>query len=304
MLLLGTAMVGAVIWLASGGAFQKKFDLYLAIETEPVAGLNVHAPVKYNGVDVGKVRTIRLDPKNPERVQLVFAIERGTPINQDTLAVLKAQGLTGIAYVELEGGGPDSLPLQAAAPGELPEIRTKPSLSARLENVLTSVLAKLDETSANVNALLGPENRAALSQTLADIAAVAHTLAERRAALDAGIADAARTFEHTARLTAQMGPVIEQLRRSGAALEQMGNDAASASTGAGKTVTAVGADVRHLTTELLPDLQRMLGELDALSRSVRRLSDQTERNPAQFVIGRGPIPEGPGELSRRKEQRQ
>ena len=68
-----------------------------------MAGLNVNAPVKYNGVDVGKVHDIRLDPADPMRVTLEFAIERGTPIKTDTEAVLTTQGLTGIAYVELSG---------------------------------------------------------------------------------------------------------------------------------------------------------------------------------------------------------
>ena len=115
VLVLGTALVAGVLWLASGGTFQKKFDLYLAIEDESVAGLNLNAPVKYNGVDVGKVRDIRLDPGNPERVNLLFAIERGTPIKEDTVAVLKTQGLTGIAYVELSGGARDAQPLRATA---------------------------------------------------------------------------------------------------------------------------------------------------------------------------------------------
>ena len=190
VLVLGAGLMGVVLWLASGGALQKRYDLYLAIETEPVAGLNLNAPVKYNGVDVGKVRTIQLDPANPEHVRLVFAIERGTPINQDTLAVLKTQGLTGIAYVELEGGGRESAPLRASAPGQYPEIRTKPSLSARLENVLTSVLAKLDQTSNNINAMLSDDNRAAFTHALSDIAAVSHTLAARKTTLDAGIASA------------------------------------------------------------------------------------------------------------------
>jgi phospholipid/cholesterol/gamma-HCH transport system substrate-binding protein len=295
VLVLGAGLMGVVLWLASGGALQKKYVSYQAIETEPVAGLNVNAPVKYNGVDVGKVRAIELDPANPQHVRLVLAIERGSPINQDTLAVLKTQGLTGIAYVELEGGGRSSPPLRAAAPGQFPEIRTKPSLSARLENVLTSVLAKLDQTSSNLNAVLSDENRAAFTQALADIAAVSHTLAARRTTLDAGIANAARTFDNGARLTAQLGPVIAQIARSASAVERMGNETASASTRAGKTVDAVGADVKHLTQEMLPELQRLLGELGALSTSLRRLSDQTERDPGGLLFGRSPQPLGPGE---------
>ena len=87
--MLGAILIFAVLWLASGGTLQKKYDLYLAIVAESVAGLNLNAPVKYNGVDVGKVQNIQLDPENPERVELLFAIERGTPIKVDTVAVLK-----------------------------------------------------------------------------------------------------------------------------------------------------------------------------------------------------------------------
>jgi len=302
VLVLGAALIAGVLWLASGGAFQQKYDLYLAIEDESVAGLNLNAPVKYNGVDVGKVREIRLDPGNPERVNLLFAIERGTPIKEDTVAVLKTQGLTGIAYVELSGGARDSPPLRATEGSEYPVIRTKPSLSARLENVLTDVLAKLDSTSNNINSILSDENRAAFKSALADIAAVAHTIAARKDTLDAGIANAARTFENASRATAQVGPVIDRIGRSADAVEKMGNEVARTSASAGKTVDSVGADVKSVgadvkrfTAETLPELERLLGELSVLTTSLRRLSEQTERDPRGLLFGRKSVPEGPGE---------
>lgn len=209
VLALGTLMVAGVLWFASGGSWEKKYDLFLAVEEESVAGLNVNAPVKYNGVDVGKVHQIKLDGENPQRVNLLFSIERGTPVKQDTIAVLKTQGLTGIAYVELTGGAADS-PLLTATPGSrYPVIQTKPSLSARLENVLTSVLAKLDSTSSNINAILSDENRAAFTSVLTDMATVAHTIAARKDAIDSSMTHAARTFENTARGTAKMAAVVD-----------------------------------------------------------------------------------------------
>ena len=302
VLVLGAALIAVVLWLASGGAFRQKYDPYLAIMDESVAGLNLNAPVKYNGVDVGKVREIRLDRDNPERVILLFAIERGTPIKEDTEAVLKIQGLTGIAYVELRGGTRDSPPLRATAQSEYPVIPTKPSLSARLENVLTTVLAKLDSTTSSINAILGDENRAAFKSALADIAVLSRTLAARKETLDAGIASAARTFENGARATAQLGPVIDRMGpmidrmgRSADAVEKMGNEAALASANAGKTVESVGADVKRFTAETLPELERLLGELSVLSASVRRLSEQTERDPRGLLFGRKAVPDGPGE---------
>lgn len=288
VLLLGAVLVAGVLWLASGGAFQKKYDFYLAVEDESVAGLNLNAPVKYNGVDVGKVRQIRLDPGNPERVILLFAIERGTPIREDTIAVLKTQGLTGIAYVELSGGASNAPPLRVAEGNEYPVIRTKPSLSARLENVLTTVLAKLDSTSNSINALLSDQNKAAFSSALADIAVVTHTIAERKAEIDAGIVDAAHA-------SAKAGPLIDGFGRSAEAVEKMGNEVARTSVSTGKTLDLVGADIKRFSAETLPELERLLGELSVLSASLRRLTEQTERNPSSLLFGRRPVPNGPGE---------
>lgn len=297
VLLLSAVLIAGVLWIASGGALQKKYDKYLAIEDESVAGLNLNAPVKYNGVEVGKVSEIQLDPINPEQVRLTFAIERGTPIKTDTVAVLKTQGLTGIAYVELGGGSSGALPLQPSAQAPYPEIRTKPSLSARLENVLTTVLTKLDRTSSNIDALLSTENRAALTSALADIATVSRTIAARKEVIDAGIVNAARTADNSARATAQLGPIIARVGRAADSVERMGNEVALAGTATSKTVTAVGTDVQHFAADTLPEIQRLLGELSDLSNSLRRLSEQTARDPAGLIRGRSPLPDGPGETT-------
>ncbi len=284
VLVFGGALIAVALWLASGGATSRPVDLYLAIVDESVAGLNVNAPVKFNGVDVGQVRSIRLDPANPKRVRLMFAIERGTPIQADTEAVLKSQGLTGIAYVELADTGTGSLPPRAVPPEIYPQIRTKASLSATLENVMFGVLAKLDRTTGNIDTLLSSANQQALSQALADVALLTKTLAARRHDIDTGIQAAARTADNAARASAQLGAVMDGVARSAAAVEKLGNQAASASTGAGRTVDAVGADA-----------QRLLAELQALSTALRRFSEQTERQPASLLFGRSPVPDGPGE---------
>ena len=295
VLVLGAALVAGVLWLASGGAFKQKMDLYLAVMDESVAGLNLNAPVKYNGVDVGKVKVIQLDPTNPQRVNLLFAIKRGTPIKEDTIAVLKTQGLTGIAYVELSGGAVGSPPLGILAGNAYPVIRTKPSLSARLENVLTNVLAKLDSTSNNLNAILSAENQASFKNALADIATVSRTIAARKDAIDAAITHGARTLDNTAQATARLEAVVDRIGRGADAIEKMGQEVSKTSVTTAKTVNAVGEEVQRFSTETQPELERLLGELNTLAPSLRRLSEQTNRDPRGLLFGRKAAPPGPGE---------
>ena len=294
VLALSAVLIAGILWLAVGAGGKKHYELYMAIINESVAGLNLDATVKYLGVDVGKVRTIRLNPSNPQEVQLIFAIEQGTPIKEDTEAVLKTQGLTGIAYVELSGGTPDSPPL-AAAPGQYPIIHTKPSLSTRLENILTTVLAKLDRTAANVNALFDDENREEVKKILANASVVMSTIASQKAEIAGLITRAAKTADHAERAAAHIDPMLARISKSADALEKMANEAGLASTSTKKTAEDVGTGVRQFTGETLPEIERLLGELNVLSASLRRLSDQTEQNPSSLLRGRQPIPLGPGE---------
>jgi phospholipid/cholesterol/gamma-HCH transport system substrate-binding protein len=295
---LGAALVVAVLWLAAGISTQKKYEPYQSIIKESVAGLSIAAPVKYLGVDVGKVSGIAIDPQNSRQVLLKFQIERGTPVKQDTEAVLKSQGLTGISYIELSGGSAGSAPLLATDEVPVPLIRSKPSLSARLEDVLTTVLANVNRTSANLDAVFDADNRAALKQVLADTASLAHALAAQQGTMTAGIADAARTARNAARISDRLGPVVERVAASADALAKMGNDVSRTSDSTGRTVESAASGVLQMRSETLPELQRLLAEMSLLAVSLRQLSEQTERSPSSLIRGAPQGRPGPGEQVR------
>jgi phospholipid/cholesterol/gamma-HCH transport system substrate-binding protein len=300
VLTLGAALIAGVLWLASGDMWQQKYDLYLAVEEESVAGLNMNAPVKYNGVEIGKVQSITLDPLDPKRVNLLLAIVQGAPIKQDTFAVLKTQGLTGIAYVDLSGGASNAPRLQVLAGARYRVITTKSSLSTRLENVLTRLLAKLEGSSGSLNAFLSAENQRAFSSALADIAAISHTLATRGKVIDRAIADAGSTLRNTATSSTQLTPTLKAMERSASAIERMGNSVSQTSQSAGITVNAVGTSVQRFSAETLPELEDLLTELGMLSASLRRLSEQTERAPSGLIFGPSATQPGPGEVRESK----
>jgi len=298
VLVLGGVLVLAVLWLAAGMGGKQKVDSYQAVIKESVAGLNVDAPVKYLGVDVGKVSRIAIDQSNPLQVRLHFLIDRGTPIKRDSVAVLKTQGLTGIAYVELSGGSAGSPPLVAGADGAAPTIPFKLSFSARLENVLSNVLANVDRVSNNLNAVFNAENQAALKSTLADAATLAHALAAQQGAIGAGLRDAARTAKLAAAAGEKLEPTLERIAAGALAVERMAETANAASARAGLAADAAASSVQQLGAETLPDLARLMQELGVLSSSLRRLSEQTTGNPSSLLVGKPTPRPGPGESAR------
>lgn len=292
---LGAVLIAAILWLASGGELHKKIDLYQSLSNESVAGLNVNAPVKYRGVDVGKVKDIQLVPDNPQQVQIVYAIDHGTPIKTDTIATLTTQGLTGIAFIELSGGSPGAPPLEPRVPGEVPVIPTKPSLTARLEQVLTRVMSSIDKTSRTIDGVFTDENKKALAASLANIAAVTQALADRRGSIDAALKNADRTMASAAQASAKLDQTIARIDKAAVSFDRMSSDIDSTAGNANRTITNVGTDVQRLTNETMPQLENLMNELSVLSASLRRLSEQTERNPRSLVFGKTPVPKGPGE---------
>jgi phospholipid/cholesterol/gamma-HCH transport system substrate-binding protein len=300
VLALGAALIAGVLWLAAGGNDKKKYDAYQAIVKESVAGLSIDAPVKYLGVDVGKVSAINIDPANTQQVLLKFLIAHGTPIKHDTEAVLKSQGLTGIAYVEINGGSAESPLLVATAEMPVPMIRSRPSLSARLENVATSVLANLDKMTTNLNAMLDDDNRLALKASLANTASLTRVLAGQRDALNASITDAARIARNTASASEKFSPAMDRVNAGVDAIEKMATVVSRAGEGAGRTVDVAENSMKQLNTETLPELERLLVELNQLAPSLRRLIEQTERTPSSLLLGGSRVPLGPGEKVQEK----
>ena len=298
---LSAVGVGAVLWLASGRATQRQHDTYVAYFDESVAGLNVRAPVKYKGVDVGQVRDIDVDTSDPDRVRLVLAIRRGVPVREDTVATLGVQGLTGIAYVDLGGASRES-PVLVAGPGEpFPVIRSGPSLLARLDTGATTLLADLDQTRVRVQEVLDEPTRTALRSAAADLARLTHALAHRSKEIDGGIAAAARMMEDGARAGAELPGLVERLGRAAGSVERM----ADQMTLAGSTAQAAFGEIRSAAEDAgqgaealrdaAPDLGRLVRDLREATAALGRLAGEIERDPGALVLGRSPPAPGPGE---------
>lgn len=285
---LSVAIVAGVLWISSGGAARKDYDTYLAYSSESVSGLNRQAPVKYKGVEVGAVREIELDPEDPQNIRLVLDIEHGVPIKQDTVAVLSVQGLTGIAFLDLEGGSKDSPLLVPERPGEFPVIATRPSLFRRLDTQVTALVADLSRAAQNVNALFDDETRAALQRTARDLDTVVHAIAGRSTTIDAALADAAKTMENGARASAQLAELTRQVGHGADAVAR-----------AAETLRATASDatggVQQFRADALPALQRLLADARAATASLAELAQQLERSPNALLVGREPMPPGPGE---------
>lgn len=295
VLVLSAAIIGGVLWISSGRAAGKNYDTYLAYFTESVSGLNRRAPVKYKGVDVGSVQEIGLDQSDPQRVQLVLGIEHNVPIKRDTVAVLSVQGLTGIAFVDLEGGSRESPLLKPQEPGRYPIIATRPSLLRRLDTAVSALVADVSQTAQSINLLLDKDTRTALQQAIRDFETAAHVIAGRSQAIDNGLVSGARAMENGARGTERLAEVVAQIGRSANAVEHAAEETASAAQAVGSAAGDASSGLAGLRAETLPELQRLIAEVRTVTASLGRVAQKLDRNPSALLTGREATPLGPGE---------
>lgn len=293
-IMLGISFVILMLWLAGRG-YYLEYDTYLAYVRESVSGLSIDAPVKYRGVEVGKVKEIRLAPGNPEVVTLTLDIQRGTPIKEDTMALLSVQGVTGIAFLDLTGGSRNS-PLLEAKPGEpYPVIKTEPSLFKRLDTTLNSVVAKFNGLAESANAVLDQDNRQALKNILANVDSVTSVLAEHSASLSAGMDSLAKTAESTGKVSAELGETLPRFASAAEALEKMTQEF----TRTGQQVNTLLRENRQglsgLTRQTLPDFTQLITELRQVTGNLNRLTQLLEQQPNALLFGRRTPPPGPGE---------
>ena len=155
-----TAGFAFVFWLHNAGGSRDR-TVYQVRFDSPVSGLRYGSAVLFNGIRVGEVTDLQLDPANPRSVTAMIAIAQGVPIRTDTQVGLEVQGLMGAPAVSLKGGANDASAL-ATAPSVAPLIvaeagstqdtmQTAREVLRRIDGILADNAEPLRSTIGNLN---------------------------------------------------------------------------------------------------------------------------------------------------------
>lgn len=307
VVLLGLGLVVTAYWLVTGGK-QQTFTPYVIYATDSVAGLSVNSHVLYRGVDVGEVKSIRIDAHNPDQIRILVDIDANVPIRSDTVAQLRPQGVTGLSVLNLTGGKSHMPLIHRNAQGEL-VIPYEPSIFSRLEDGLSDTMIKITRISERLDQLFSEKNLTAMDRTLENVDELTTMLAQRKEDLSEAIIAGRKTLQNTAiasqsanKLIGQTSHLVQTFQRSIRGLEAT----LTAADQAAKRVTAASDSTISMTQtgnqtlsdfnqRTLPVLNGLLTQLHDTSVALTRLVNQLNNNPSQILYGSAPIPPGPGE---------
>ncbi|MDO4708433.1 MAG: MlaD family protein [Pseudomonadota bacterium] len=279
-------LFGFILWAAKYSS-DATWDRYQVIFNEPVTGLSEGSSVQYNGISVGTVEQLRLDPDDPRRVVAQLRLKDEAPVKVDTRAKMSQSGIAGSPFIQLTGGSPAAPRLRPSTRNEIPIILTEPSALQNIADTANKLVARLDKA-------LSEENIAHISETLENLRATTASISEQRDDIEKLISNARLASDELRAMLAQVNGSVEKvdrevLARLPATMDKL--DAAIASfEAAGHNANALvsenRAPINQFTRDGLQQLGPTLGELRMLMRDLRQVTDRLDSNPAGYLLGR------------------
>ncbi|QID17509.1 MCE family protein [Nitrogeniibacter mangrovi] len=293
VVVLGIATAVALWWFSGAREPMREVEL---VSQGNVTGLNLQAAVRYRGISAGRVEEIVIDPTDPRDIVVRISLRKDLPLTRGTTASLGYQGVTGLAFVQLEDRGEDLRPLEAA-PGALPRIALAPSLMDELSNVALDAMAQFKTVAQQFKQLFADENVARMGEALKRLESAARGMDRTFNEAPAMIASVRKMFspENQARIATAMahleqasgeaGPAIGEFRALLVKLRETSEHIDQASVAAGN----------DLLNGSLPRLNTLMKELTVTSQRLTRLIEEVDAAPQMLLLGRGTQPPGPGE---------
>ena len=291
LLILGVAVIGVLWWF---GDSDEEVNTYVIETRSNISGLNLQGQVRYRGIRVGKVESIRLDPNDARMTLITISSRKDIPITRSTISKLGQQGLTGIAHILLEDNGSSSERLPEGQPSPV-RIVMQDSLIEELADTGNDALRQARDLLVNINEILRPENRKIIDRMLANIeestvqaratTAALHQLlsTENLQRIDAMLAHAEQAVGQAAPLMGDVRNLIVHLQSASKKIELA---LSSNMEGVGAMAPRIG--------ELTAELSSASRELSSTSRQLQRVFQMLEQSPQSLIFGRDTQP-GPGE---------
>ena len=286
---------------------EKETTVYAIYFDESVLGLNLEAPVKYRGISVGKVTNLQINPKNTEQVEVQITILKTTPIKEDTVARLTAQGITGLTYINLNLGQNNAPKLLAKDGEKYPIIKTIPSFFENFEQSLGTVSGKLSRTLGKTEELLGENNQRHIAIILKRVASVSTKL---DVLLDKNtIVSLQHSAKNLESITTKMDTAIPNINKLVDKSIQWQDDIAfsfnsimnsylgirSSMDEIKRAVSSGEFNVKEISAEIVPTMNTTFVQMQELMIRVEALLEQYKRSPSDILYKEEKILKAPGE---------
>lgn len=291
-LLVAAILVG--LWLNRD---RTEVHPYEIVTTQTIPGLNPQATVRYRGLEVGRVDDIIFDPRVTGQILIKLSIEEGAPVTTTTFASLGYQGVTGIAFIQLDDDRTGS-PLLKSDPQHVQRIPLRAGLLDQLEKRGLAILEKTERIADGLNNILSTENQDKLTGAIDHISKAAEAYGEIPKQLQPTLARLPgitnkldQTMGSVNELAASANRTVQNYDRLATGLQAPGGPVERASA----AIESLGGVTADLELHTLPHVVEMTDEAKTSLRAVRRTVTNLGDRPQSILFGAPTATPGPGE---------
>jgi phospholipid/cholesterol/gamma-HCH transport system substrate-binding protein len=292
-LITAALLIGFALWAAKF-ASDSSWNEYDVVFSEAVTGLGIGGTVQYNGITVGEVRRLKIDPEDPNKVLVRVRIKADTPIKVDTEARLAFVGLTGITQIQLKSLNARSAALVPTENNPAPRIIAKESAFSKIFSSTDDLTTTASNVMLRLNEAFSDENIKSLGKTLANLEKISGTVADERQDIGliirdtrAAIAKLDSTLTSTDSIARKLDQgVADQLPELITKLDRTLVQYEALARNANRVIETNGDAIDNFSQQGLAQVGPAIAELRTLLAQLRRVAAQIEERPNALVTGK------------------
>ncbi|MRX11905.1 MCE family protein [Pseudoduganella sp. FT25W] len=267
---------------------------YVIATAQSIPGLNPQAPIRYRGLEVGRVGSIAFDPKVAGQILVTLNINTDAPITTTTFAALGYQGVTGIAFISLDDDkvGSPLLPSSSEHPARIP---LRQGFFDQLEKRGKEILTQTEEVTKRLNDLLSPENRQTILGAFSDVSETAQKYRDLPDKLQPTIDKLPALAAETQKTLHSVNALATDVNQLTTSLQAPGGPIDRVATSVERITTSVDAVAGGLELDTLPQVNSLSDDTRASMRALRKTMNKINDRPQSLIFGAPGTPPGPGE---------
>ncbi|WP_426113739.1 MlaD family protein [Massilia sp. PWRC2] len=274
---------------------------YVIATTESIPGLNPQASVRYRGLEVGRVDDIHFNPAVAGQIVLNLSVDTETPVTTTTYATLGYQGVTGIAFIQLDDEKTGS-PLLKSSKAHLAALPLRQGLLDQLEKRGLVILEKTDQITTKINSLMSDANQKIIIGAFDKVGKTADAYADLPKQLEPALQRIPQLTAKAEQSLAAFSELSGSATRMTNNIDRLATSLQAADGPLGKlttTIDKVGGNLQDVTSDLtletLPHVVSMTDEARTSLRAVKRTANALSDRPQGLIFGNSPATPGPGE---------
>ena len=273
--------------------FTQDLKRYYIFFRGSVSGLSKGSLVQYNGITVGRVVDVRVDPDDLEKIQVIVEIDTDlVKIKTDARAFIDTNLLSGVATIQIRGGTTQAKDLEPEPGHRYPVIAAGSSVIQRVTEVGPQLLDRLTIAVDNLNDLLNEQNRNAVSDSLQNVRTITNAfvapskeVSELVGNANAAVLEASKLLDHIDQSYSDKGGLKDQASQALVDFDRLAKGLGDTNRQLQQVLQQNGPGLREFTQVTLNQVGNLVTDMQRFIAGLSRFVASVERDPGRLLFG-------------------